>query len=167
MLLPLQDAAAGRNLAALLLVDPAASGVLQNCARAALSVRASGAQAWGSRATPPAPGLGSGQAAVSPHASGTPAPGCSAGSPVPGSESGSGPGCEAVPAPLVCALGVRLALLDAYAAAARLLGRLPDTSQANLKPGCFIVPHDSAQSQQVCVSSGNSKKKRKENKSST
>lgn len=145
--LPMQDAAAGRSLAALLLLDPAALGLLQSCARASLAPRASGLQAWGSRAASPLPGPGSGQAVLSPHASGMPAAGCRAGSPVPGSE--TGPGLETGPAPLVCALGVRLALLDAYAAAARLLGRLPDITQVASQFSCCIIPH-SAQSQQMC-----------------
>jgi len=41
---------------------------------------------------------------------------------------GTGSGHEAP----IAALGVRTALLDAYAAAARLLGRLPDISQVRV-----------------------------------
>lgn len=152
MFLPMQDAAAGRSLAALLLLDPAASGMLQTCAHASLAPRARGTQ--GSRAASPLLGLGSGRVPVSPHACGAPGAGRSAGPPVPGLEQGSGLGPEAGPAPLVCALGVRLALLDAYAAAAGLLGRLPDVSQATPPTRWFPAPHASARSQQTQVFCG-------------
>ncbi|KAK9831313.1 hypothetical protein WJX81_001162 [Elliptochloris bilobata] len=96
-----QDAAAGRALAALLLVNPGTSVVLESSARAVLSSHA-----------------------------GCPTPtGPRAGSPVPGLGLRSGP--DAGLSPPACALGVRLALLEAFAAAARLLGRLPDATQAD------------------------------------
>ena len=86
-----------------------------------------------------APGLGLGsrsEAASAPPAAVTGVRAAlDAASPGPGRGAGAsdlGLGHEAAAQPPVAALGVRTALLDAYAAAARLLGGLPDISQVRV-----------------------------------